>query len=73
MNKDYVIDMRVFNNVPQEEIGLIVPLELLQNGKVPPGVHQMFWCTTERLLDEFLEMTFTHPDLKVLGIHAINQ
>jgi hypothetical protein len=69
--KDYIIDMKVFNNVPQEEIMLIVPLEQLQNGKLSPGTYQFACNTTERLLDQFLESTFTNADIKVLGIHSL--
>lgn len=70
--RDYVIDMKVFNSVPQEEIQLMFPLETLENGKIPIGLHQLVLNTTEQKLDAFLESTFTHSDIKVLGIHYLN-
>lgn len=69
--KDYIIDMRVFNSVCEEEIPIMVPLSMVTNGKVSPGIYQVVLNTTERLLDEFAEKTFNHPDLKILGVHSL--
>ena len=71
MKKNYVIDLKVYNSVPQEELAFIMPMETLRNGNVPAGIHHVVLNTTERLLDELMEKTFEHPDLKILGIHSV--
>lgn len=68
---EYIIDLKVYNPIPQEELGIIVPLEILQNGKIPKGIHQIILETTEALLDQFQEKTFENPDVKVLGVHHL--
>lgn len=68
---DYLIDLKVFNSVPEEEIGVMMPLNMVVNGKVRPGVYQIVLNTTEALLDQLQEKTFEHPDLKILGVHRL--
>jgi len=68
--KDYIIDLKVYNTVPQEEIGIQVPLEYLHNGKLPIGIHQVVLTTTEELLEAFVEKPCHSGDIKILGVHG---
>ena len=70
--RDYIIDMKFFCSVPQEEIAIAMPPEMISYGCIKPGIHQVILNATKQLLDDILESTFTHPDIKVLGIHYLN-
>jgi hypothetical protein len=67
--KDYIIDMKFYNSVPEDEIGIQMPMDIVVNGKVRPGIYPIVINTTERLLDELMEKI--HPDIKILGVHSI--
>lgn len=69
---DYIIDVKVYNSVPPQELGIALPVELLRHGNIPVGVHQIIILDiTEEYLDQLQEKTFEHPDVKILGIHRV--
>jgi len=69
---DYIIDLKVYNSTPPQELGINIPFELLRHGNIPVGIHQIIILdTTEELLDQLQEKTFENPDVKILGIHRL--
>ena len=72
-NKNYAIDLKFYATVPQDEVGLRIPIERMVNGNIPIGIHQLIWeDASEHDLDMFMEKTFTNPDIKILGVHSVN-
>lgn len=69
---DYIIDLKVYNSTPPQELGIDLPVELLRHGNIPVGVHQIIVLnTTEEALDQIQEKAFENPDVKILGIHRV--
>jgi len=69
--KDYVLDLKVFNSIPWEELPFKMPLDRLSYGNIPIGVHSIILNTTESQLDQLAEKLFEHSDVKLLGVHSL--
>lgn len=66
---NYLIDMKVYNSIPQEEISVMVPLSILSHGNIPIGFHRMELDTTEELLEQFVDKCNQNSDIKIIGVH----
>ena len=70
--KTFLIDMKAYAQIAQEEIGVVVPKEMLKDGKLPPGIHRIVWETSQDNLEAFVDKTFQNGDLKIIGVHILN-
>jgi len=71
MNKDYVLDLKVFNSIPWEELPFKMPLDRLSYGNITIGIHSIVLKMTGEQLDQIAEQLFEHPDVKLLGVHSL--
>lgn len=63
----YLVELRVYNMVPQEEF-LYDVREILTNGVLTRGRHQYYAVFTEDEMEAFAEYVATQSDIKLIGI-----
>jgi hypothetical protein len=65
----YTIELRVYNIVQRWEIPYTWPDEYFTDNRLDSGYHVINFKGSEKELDEFSDWVYSHPDLKIIGIH----